>query len=138
MFLPRPGRPPRPGEEDPGQEKRFQELSRGYEDSPWLTLLVNFSGFLVIFAGSFTTVFLLGTALTGRTWWPYALILAAMAGTHACLRAIRHRRRRARQPGAGDHKRATRSASSTYLNTRAVSMQSSKATDNQSRPPWFS
>ena len=91
-----PGRGRRPGEADTDQQKRLQELSRGYEDSPWLTALVDFSGFLVVLAGSFTALFLIGTALNGRTWWPYAVILAALAGTHACLPAVRFRRRRAR------------------------------------------
>jgi hypothetical protein len=96
-----PGKGRHPGEEDTGQDKRQQELSRGYEDSPWLTALVVFSGFLVALVGTFDTLFLLGTALTGRTWWPYAVILAALAGTHACLRAVRYGRRRARQSGTG-------------------------------------
>ena len=96
-----PGRGRRPGEADTDQQKRLQELSRGYEDSPWLTALVLFSGFLVALVGTFDVVFLLGTALNGRTWWPYAVILAALAGTHACLRAVRYRRRRARQSGTG-------------------------------------
>ena len=62
-----PGRGRRPGEEDTDQDRRLQELSRGFEDSPWLTALVVFSGFLVAFVGTFDTLFLLGTALTGRT-----------------------------------------------------------------------
>jgi hypothetical protein len=94
-----PGRGQRSGEEGVEQERRLQELSRGYEDSPWLTALVIFSGFLVAFVGTFDTLFLLGTALTGRTWWPYAVILAALAGTHGCLWAVRYGRRRARQSG---------------------------------------
>ena len=48
-----PGRRRRPGDEA-DQEKRLQGLSRGYEDSPWLTALVDFSGFLVVLVGSFT------------------------------------------------------------------------------------
>jgi len=94
-----PGKGRRPGEEGADQERRLQEVSRGFEDSPWLTALVIFSGFLVALVGTFDTLFLLGTALTGRTWWPYAVILAALAGTHACLRAVRYGRRRARQSG---------------------------------------
>ena len=91
-----PGKGHRPGEEDDRQEKRLQEFSRGYEDSPWLTALVVFSGFLVALVGTFDTLFLVGTAVNGRTWWPYGVILAALAGTHACLPAVRFRRRRAR------------------------------------------
>ena len=103
-----PGRGHRQGEGDIDQEKRLQELSRGYEDSPWLTALVLFSGFLVALVGTFDTVFLLGTALTGRTWWPYAVILAALVGTHTCLRTVRYGRRRSRQSGTGDRRRVTR------------------------------
>src|SRR3974377_1433897 len=55
-----------PGEEGTDQEKRLEALSRGYEDSPWLTALVDFSGFLVVLAGSFTALFLLGPAPTRR------------------------------------------------------------------------
>ena len=108
-----PGRGRRPGEEAPDQEKRLQGLSRGYEDSPWLTALVDFSGFLVVLVGSFAALFLLGTALTGRTWWPFAVILAALVGTHACLRAVRYGRRRARQSGTGDHRRVMRKRTGT-------------------------
>ena len=93
-----PGRGRRPGEEHE-QERRCRNSAGATEDSPWLTAPVLFSGFLVALVGTFDTLFLLGTALTGRTWWPYAVILAALAGTHACLRAVRHGRRRARQSG---------------------------------------
>ena len=96
-----PGRGRRPAEQGTDQDRRLDELSRGYEGSPWLTALVVFSGFLVAFVGTFDAVFLLGTALNGRTWWPYAVILAVLAATHACLRAVRYRRRRARQSGTG-------------------------------------
>ena len=94
MLVPMlPGRSHRTGGEDPGQESRLQELSRGYEDSPWLTLLVTFSGFLLVFVGSLDAIFLIGTALTGQVWLPYALILAALAGTYACLWGLRYKRR---------------------------------------------
>ena len=102
-----PGRRPRSGEEGVDQERRLQELSQDYEGSPWLTSLVVFSGFLVAFVGTFDTIFLLGTALTGRTWWPYAVILAALAGTHACLRTVRYGRRR-KAMGHWDRRRVTR------------------------------
>jgi small-conductance mechanosensitive channel len=103
-----PGRGQRPGEEGIDQERHLQELSRDYEGSPWLTALVVFSGFLVALVGTFDTLFLLGTAVTGRTWWPYAVILAALLGTHICLRAVRYGRRRSRQSGTGDRGRVTR------------------------------
>ena len=127
-----PGRRRRPGDEA-DQEEHLRGLSRGYEDSPWLTALVVFSGFLVAFVGTFDTLFLLGTALTGRTWWPYAVILAALAGTHACLRAVRYGRRRARQSGTGDHRRGARSASCMDPSTVPLA-QLARATSGQSRP----
>ena len=96
-----PGKGRRPGEEGTGHDRRLQELSRGYDGAPWLTALVIFSGFLLALVGTFDTVFLLGTAFNGRTWRPYPVILAALAGTHACLRTVRYRRRRARQSGTG-------------------------------------
>jgi hypothetical protein len=89
-----PGRPHRPGEEDLDRERRLEELSRGYEGSPWLTLLVNFSGFLAVFAWSFVAVILLLNLRNGEAWLPYALVLAALVGVHAGLRAVRHYRRR--------------------------------------------
>lgn len=90
-----PGGPPYRSDEDPERERRLEQLSQGYEGSPWLTLLVNFSGFLAVFAGSFVAVFLLGNLGNGGAWIPYALLLAALVGAHAGLRAVRHRRRRA-------------------------------------------
>jgi hypothetical protein len=87
-----PGRSHRP-EDEPVRDKRRQELSRGYEETPWLTLLVNFSGFLVVVPGSIVLLFVLGVGLTGGRWVPYALLLGAVVGTHVCLRAIRYRRR---------------------------------------------
>jgi hypothetical protein len=38
-----PGRGHRSGEEGVDQERRQQELSRGFEGSPWLTALVVFT-----------------------------------------------------------------------------------------------
>jgi small-conductance mechanosensitive channel len=102
-----PGRRQRTAEEGIDQERRLQELNRDYEGSPWLTALVVFSGFLVALVGTFDTLFLLGTALTGRTWWPYAVILAALVGTHACLRAVRYGRRR-QAIGTWDRRRVPR------------------------------
>ena len=104
-----PGRRRRPGNEA-DQEKHPQRLSRDYESLPWLTALVDFSGFLVVLVGSFAGLFLLGTVLTHRTWWPFAVIVAVLVGTHACLRAIRYGRWRTRQPGTGDHRRRTRAS----------------------------
>jgi hypothetical protein len=95
MFPPiLPGGPPYRSDEDPERERRLEQLSQGYE-GPWLTLLVNFSGFLAVFAGSFVAMFLLGNLSNGGAWIPYALLLAALLLVHAGLRAVRHHRRRA-------------------------------------------
>jgi len=96
-----PGRSHRPGEEDPDRQKRLDEFSRGYEWSPWLTALVDFSGFLAVFVGSFAAVLLLINLPNGGEL-PFALILAALVGVHLSLRAVRYYRRRAtrqRRPG---------------------------------------
>jgi hypothetical protein len=89
-----PGRGHRLGNEDPDREKRLEELSRGYEGSPWLTALVDFSGFLAAFVGSFAAVLLLINLPNGGEL-PFALILATLLGAHASLRAVRYYRRRA-------------------------------------------
>ena len=96
-----PGRSHGPGEEDPGRQQRLEELSRGYEGSPWLTALGLFSGFLAAFVGSFAAVLLLVNLPNGGEL-PFALILAALVGVHLGLRGVRHYRRRAaghRRPG---------------------------------------
>ena len=78
----------------------MHELSRGYEGSPWLTLLVNFSGFLAVFLGSFVAVILLiSLGGGGWAWVPYALILAVLAGAHVGARVLRRYRRRAAGEG---------------------------------------
>jgi hypothetical protein len=87
-----PGRSDRP-EDEPDRDQRLKELSRGYEETPWLTLLVTLSGFLVVVPGSIILLFVLGVGLTGGRWMPYALLLAVVVGVHICLRAIRYRRR---------------------------------------------
>jgi hypothetical protein len=89
-----PGRGHRRGEEDLDREKQLEEVSRGYEGSPWLTALVDFSGFLAVFVGSFAAVLLLINLPNGGEL-PFALILAALVGVHAGLRAVRYYRRRA-------------------------------------------
>lgn len=96
-----PGRSPHPGEEDHDRDSRLAELSRGYEGSPWLTALVMFSGFLVAFVGSFAAILMLINIRNGGEL-PFALILGALLGVHASLRAVRYYRRRAtgqRGPG---------------------------------------
>jgi hypothetical protein len=95
MFPPLlPGRRNRPGQKDPDQLKRLEELSRGFEGSPWLTALVVFSGFLAVFVGSFAAVLLLVNLPNGGEL-PFALILAALVGAHVSLRAVRRYRRHA-------------------------------------------
>jgi small-conductance mechanosensitive channel len=86
----------RPDDDDLTRAKRLEQLNRGYEDSPWLTFLVFFSGFVAAVPGSMVAVYLIGDALTRRAWWPYAVLLAVLVGIHMCLRAVRYRRRRAR------------------------------------------
>jgi Flp pilus assembly protein TadB len=95
-----PGRQRRPGEEDRDWEERQDKLARNYDGSPWLTLLVNFSGFLAAFAGSFAALFVIGNLDNGTVWVPYAVLLAVVVGTHLLLRAERYRRRRARRAAA--------------------------------------
>lgn len=93
MFAPiLPGRSRRP-EDEPDRYKRLKELSRGYEETPRLTLLVTLSGFLVVVPGSMVLLFALGVGLTGERWVPYVLLLGVLLGVHLCLRAIRYRRR---------------------------------------------
>ena len=90
-----PGRSHLP-EDEPDRDKRLKELSRGYEETPWLTLLVAFSGFLVAVPGSMVLLFILGVGLTGGRWLPYALLLGVLVAVHVCLRAVRRRRRHKR------------------------------------------
>jgi small-conductance mechanosensitive channel len=97
MFSPRVPWGPQnhPDDDDLTRAKRLEQIHHGYEDSPWLTFLIFFSGFVAAVPGSMVAVYLIGTALTGRVWWPYALLLAALVGIHACLQAVRHQRRHA-------------------------------------------
>jgi hypothetical protein len=95
MFPPLlPGRGHGPGQESADQERRLEELSRGYEGSPWLTALVLFSGFLLALAGSFAAILLLVNLPNGGEL-PFALILGGLVGVHLSLRAVRYYRRRA-------------------------------------------
>ena len=83
----------RRGGEDSDWEERQDKLARGYDGSPWLTSLVNFSGFLAAFAGSLAALFAIGNLDNGTAWVPYAVILAILAAAHVLLRAERYRRR---------------------------------------------
>ncbi len=89
-----PGGPSYESGEDPKREKRLEQLNQDYAESPWLTLLVKFSGFLLVFLGSFIAVILL-INLDSSAWWPYALILAVLVAAHVGLRMLRHQRRAA-------------------------------------------
>jgi len=75
-----PGRQRRPGEEDRDWEERQDKLGN-YDGSPWLTLLVTFSGFLAAFAGSFAALFVIGNLRDGTVWVPYAVVLAVPTRT---------------------------------------------------------
>jgi hypothetical protein len=90
-----PGGSPYRSGEDPEREKRLELLNREYAGSPWLTALVNFTGFLAVLAGSFVAVILLISVGSGGQWWPYALILAVLVAAHAGLRMLRRHRREA-------------------------------------------
>jgi hypothetical protein len=92
-----PGGPSYQSGEDPEREKRFNREYAEYAGSPWLTALVQFSGFLLVFVGSFVTVILLINLGSNDEWWPYAFILAVLAAAHAGLRMLRHHRREAGQ-----------------------------------------
>jgi Flp pilus assembly protein TadB len=92
-----PGGPPYRADEDPEREKRLERLYQEYQGSPWLTALVQFSGFLAVFVGSFVAVLLLISVGSRHEWWPYALILAALVAAHAGLRMLRRHRREAGQ-----------------------------------------
>jgi hypothetical protein len=94
-------------------EAQQAKISKGYYESPWLSALVTFTGFAAAFVGSFALLLMIANLRHGTVWVPYALILAALAGGHLCLRAARflvHRRagrRRAPSP-AGSGKPSTR------------------------------
>ena len=92
----------RSDEEVAGWERQQAKLGQDY-DSPWLSALVTFSGFVAAFIGSVDVLFVIANLRHGTIWVPYALILAALVGAHLCLRAVRFRKRRhARQPAVGD------------------------------------
>lgn len=83
-------------------ERRRSKSSEDYDESPWLTSLVTFSGFVAAFIGSVVALFVIANLRHGTVWLPYALILGALVAAHLCLRTVRHKRRRhARHPTAG-------------------------------------
>jgi Flp pilus assembly protein TadB len=113
MFSPfLSGKPNRSDEEVAEWERQQAKLGQDYE-SPWLSGLVTFSGFVAAFIGSVAALLVIANLRHGRVWLPYALILAALVGTHLCLRALRYRRRRrARRSIVVDHGHVTRERAS--------------------------
>jgi hypothetical protein len=98
------GRQPNRSDKEVAEWERQQaKLHQDYE-SPWLSGLVTFSGFVAAFIGS-VTVFFLGVHLAhGRGWLPYALMLGGLVGAHLCLRFVRYQKRRhARRLASEDH-----------------------------------
>jgi hypothetical protein len=101
MFSPFLPRDNRSDEEVAGWERKQAEFGQDY-DSPWLSGLVTFSGFVAMFIGSVDMLFVIANLRHGTVWLPYALILAALVAGHLCLRAVRHQKRRhARQLAVG-------------------------------------
>ena len=100
MFSPfLSGKQNRSDEEVAEWERQQTKFGKDYE-SPWLSGLVTFSGFVAAFIGSVAVLFVIANLRNGTVWLPYALILAALVGAHLSLRAVRYRRRRhAGQPG---------------------------------------
>jgi Flp pilus assembly protein TadB len=109
MFSPfLSGKQNRSDEEVAEWERQQEKLGQDY-DSPWLSGLVTFSGFVAAFIGSVAALLVVANLHHGTVWLPYALILAALVGTHLGLRAVRYRRRRrARQSAVAGHGHVTR------------------------------
>ena len=104
------GKRNRSDEEVAGWEREQAKLHQDYE-SPWLSALVTFSGFVAAFIGSVAVLFLAVHLARGTGWLPYALMLAGLVGAHLCLRAARYqKRRRARRLAGEDHAEVTRQA----------------------------
>ena len=102
------GKQNRSDEEVAEWERQQAKLNQDYE-SPWLSALVKFSGFVAAFIGSVAVFFLIGHLIRGTGWLPYALMIAGLVGAHLCLRAVRYRKRRhARRLAVGDHGEVTR------------------------------
>jgi hypothetical protein len=74
-------------------EAQQAKLGRDY-DSPWLSGMVTFSGFVAAFIGSVAILLIVANLRHGMVWVPYTVILAALAAGHLCLRALLYKRRR--------------------------------------------
>jgi hypothetical protein len=83
LILPKKNRS---DEEVAGWERQQAKLGQDY-DSPWLSALVTFSGFVAAFIGSVDVLFVIANLRHGTVWIPYALVLAALVGAHLFLRA---------------------------------------------------
>ncbi len=84
-------------------EAQQAKLGMDY-DSPWLSGMVTFSGFVAAFIGSFAILLIVANLRHGTVWVPYTVILAALVAGHLCLRALLYkRRRRARRRNVPAH-----------------------------------
>jgi Flp pilus assembly protein TadB len=84
-------------------EAQQAKLGKDY-DSPWLSGMVTFSGFVAAFIGSFAILLIVANLHHGAVWVPYTVILAVLVAGHLCLRVLRYRaRRRARRRNAAVH-----------------------------------
>jgi hypothetical protein len=81
-------------------EAQQAKLGKDYYESPWLSALVTFSGFVAAFIGSFALLLVVANLRQGTVWVPYAVILAALVAGHLCLRAVLYRVRRRRGAGS--------------------------------------
>ena len=75
-------------------EAEQAKLSKGNYDSPWLSGMVTFSGFVAAFIGSFCVLLIVANLRHGAVWVPYTAILAGLVAGHLCVRAVRYRKRR--------------------------------------------
>jgi hypothetical protein len=87
-------------------EAQQAKLGKDY-DSPWLSGMVTFSGFVAAFIGSFAVLLIIANLRHGMVWVPYTVILAGLVAGHLCLRAVRHQIRRARRRNAAVHATAS-------------------------------
>jgi hypothetical protein len=71
-------------------EAEQAKLNKGSYESPWLSGLVTFTGFVAAFVGSFVVLLVIANLRHGTVWVPYAAILAALAAGHLCVRAARY------------------------------------------------
>ena len=101
-------------------EAEQARLGKDYYESPWLSGLVTFTGFVAAFVGSFALLLVIANLRHGALWVPYAAIVAGLGVGHLCLRVALHlARRRARRRGP-----------------RATGNPASAGTSRQPRSPW--